>query len=578
MRWVAALVACGTLGGNAVAQDLIVSGVVVLPDGRTPAPAILIEINTASGAIAARSLTGADGTFRVALESRGPFTVRALRVGYRPTVVRSVSASPDPDVLRIVLGQETFRLSAARISTDDVCGIDRESGGLVATAWEEVRKALASSGAGAGESLSTRVMNWRSQRRADGEGPAWQRFGVATFDSPPRSAEPVAVTLAVPAAAMTAPGGAVDYFGPDAEQLVSERFAATHCFRLVGSTAAHSGELGVAVRPAQPGRSIVEFAGTFWIDTATSALRRFEYRFTNGPPEYEIASAGGWMEFDRLSTGRWLVRRWALRAPAPLTPAAAVARWDVAGRRRAARLMEVTRSGGTVVSVTHAGRELLTPATTVFVRVRWREPRGAFAGATVELPDAGLFGSADASGVVAFPDFPVGRHIALASTAAMRAMLLPPIQATVASLGGPGVAATIDLPTDHDLLVDRCGADADRFGKAAVYGQLTGADPLRPVVASVTVSWLADADRGTARANAWEADSTALRTNPTVPPNGRVITVDPLGRWYTCEVPRGASLLVAAHHAGSLAPEIGFLRVSADARLGEVILRPDSPP
>src|SRR6202012_2353940 len=70
---------------------------------------------------------------------------------------------------------------------------------------------------------------------------------------------------------------------PDADVLLDESFARTHCFRRQSADREHPNQVGVAFSPAPAdGRdTIVDVRGTIWLDTAVSQIRSLEFTYTS---------------------------------------------------------------------------------------------------------------------------------------------------------------------------------------------------------------------------------------------------------------------------------------------------------
>ena len=94
-----------------------------------------------------------------------------------------------------------------------------------------------------------------------------------------------------------------NFFAPDADVLLDESFATSHCFRLAADDTSHRGQIGLAFTPA-PGRgrdTLVDVAGVIWIDRATPALRSLEFLYTGlGHPRR--LRAAGTSSFSRCRT------------------------------------------------------------------------------------------------------------------------------------------------------------------------------------------------------------------------------------------------------------------------------------
>src|SRR3989338_4401083 len=137
---VAGLAICATMHPLAGQR---VRGQVLHPDSATAAVGIIVVATDEKGAFLARALTSERGDFELALPGAGRYTVRALRIGYRPTILPALSlAEGETRTIRIVLGGAAVTLAPVRVRGESVCRIRQDSGQQVASLWEEARKAL----------------------------------------------------------------------------------------------------------------------------------------------------------------------------------------------------------------------------------------------------------------------------------------------------------------------------------------------------------------------------------------------------------------------------------------------------
>jgi hypothetical protein len=95
--------------------------------------------------------------------------------------------------------------------------------------------------------------------------------------------------------------------------ILSQWFQERHCFRAT-SHGRDPGLIGLAFEPG-PGAPDYDIQGVLWVDRASAELRYLEYHFTRLPVMMERSAAGGEVHFERLQSGRWIVRRWWMRAP-----------------------------------------------------------------------------------------------------------------------------------------------------------------------------------------------------------------------------------------------------------------------
>lgn len=138
------------------------------------------------------------------------------------------------------------------------------------------------------------------------------------------------------------------FFAPDAAVLLSDVFLDTHCFRLALGDGDREGLIGLAFEPTGEDKSVVDIAGTMWIDMETSELRWLEYFYEYLDPDIASREVGGRVDFRRMPAGTWIVPEWWIRMPT-----VGQAR-DAAGHIR--RFVDgFHQTGGMVLEVREAG-------------------------------------------------------------------------------------------------------------------------------------------------------------------------------------------------------------------------------
>lgn len=551
----------------------LVRGDVVLADDRTPASGAIVEVTDTLHALVARALTTDRGTFSIALPRNGRYGARVLRIGFRPTVVPPFEVAPgEPRSLHIVLTSEPIRLGEVRVAGEDACRIRADSGQLVAQVWEETRKALTSTRLGQpGGHLTASGLSYRSVRDIAGRVVLWQSLTPLTTVGARPFVSASVDSLARLGYATVDAGGTLNYYGPDADALISDEFAAAHCFRLLPPPHERPAWIGVGFRPVRDRKGITDIAGTFWVDRSSAELRLLEYLYTNVPPAVERSHAGGRIEFVRLASGDWLTNRWTIRAPSAVERRSVVRDVPAARGPRPQRMEEVVVSavnvaGGEALSVERGGEELYHGWGIAWDAVlASRAGAAGAAEATVEFPDAGYFAAADSAGRVHLDHVEPGRHAVLISTWAMRALGLDALRRTIeiavpqrpamASITArPAALDTLALPTDEQLLVDRCGKDAVARGRALVVGTLEDEQHAPIEFDTLFVRWIADAARDGAAGRQWLVDS--VRLSGGEPPREKAagwLVIGSFGRWYVCGVPRSSTVRLTLERSGGRA-------------------------
>jgi hypothetical protein len=236
-----------------------------------------------------------------------------LRIGFRPTQLPplQIGATAGP-LVRFVLANQPVVLSSVNVRDRETCRVSADTGMMVARVWEEARKAmlttqLVSEGA-------PLVADWiEYDRGMDSSAHVVRQQRVRASQNPTTHA-----FKSRPAAELDSTGYVVSdttgttYYAPDADVLLSEPFAAGHCFHLVEAprSAGTPNLIGVAFQPVRERRDKNEIDGTLWLDRTTAELRSLEFRYTNLPEYVAPANPGGRVEFLRLNDGHWLVSRW----------------------------------------------------------------------------------------------------------------------------------------------------------------------------------------------------------------------------------------------------------------------------
>ncbi|HWL40996.1 MAG TPA: carboxypeptidase-like regulatory domain-containing protein [Gemmatimonadaceae bacterium] len=251
-----------------------------------------------------------EGGTRTLSAPPGTYRVRVRRIGFLPYLSAPVSL---PHAGELVVPVESARvaLQSVIVTSRSGCGpIDRNDRTL-SLIWDEIAKALRTTQLNARDFESiARYFVYRSRLSADASVVSSDTTFFPVGRSRPFGVRNAAV-LAVHGYVLGDERTGWVYYAPDETVLLSEQFAATHCFRAVRDNK-RSGEVGIEFKPAS-GRKMPEIAGTLWVDEGTAELRELVFRFVNAGV-LEDFRAGGNTRFRRVSSG-WIVSEWSLRAP-----------------------------------------------------------------------------------------------------------------------------------------------------------------------------------------------------------------------------------------------------------------------
>lgn len=363
----------------APARGQVVVGVVEEAETGAPIPGAFVLLEDESGEPRARALSGPAGGFRVGAPGPGTWRLRLERIGYA-----GAASSP----LRLEAGEVRevrFRVAARPVRLREIpveerarCDLLPAEGVALQEVWDEARKALSAT-AWTGQQPYFRFDVVMHTRRLDARGrpvgePVLEEarfYGRHPFRSIP-------ARDLVLGGFVQEPPGHVAYYAPDADVLLSAPFVRRHCFRLARGANGQAGLLGLEFR-ALPESRLPDIEGVMWIDPSSAELRSLEFRYVNlaGPAAEE--ELGGRVEFDRLPSGAWIVRRWWIRTP--------VIEW-VEGRRSREpdrlRMVAIDEGGGQVVAVWLTARiagllpvdtlDVTAPPDSLLVRYELREP------------------------------------------------------------------------------------------------------------------------------------------------------------------------------------------------------------
>jgi hypothetical protein len=339
-----------------------------------PLPGAIVTSLDSAGRTIARAISDEEGRFTVALPPNAS-RLRVIRIGYRPRDI--ALRAPREATFDIAMEHLPAVLEAVRVSDKEVCPGSPERGAAFEV-WQQARDGL----------LATVVA--RELKPADATtltyrtvlAPGSERVRLQTKkETSGRTTRPF-VASATPAF-FARMGYAIEdngtrvYSAPDADVLVDESFAATHCFRLRRDEREHPGQVGVAFTPIRGRDTIIDVQGAIWIDADNPRLRSLDFVYTSIEPAAMEAGAGGHIEFRSMPNGVSFVEWWNLRMAALQQTGSNVRRnIGVLPRRRTdlteLRVHELIDEGGAVLDAEWSDG------------TSWRAQRSAVTGVVVE--------------------------------------------------------------------------------------------------------------------------------------------------------------------------------------------------
>ncbi|MDA1082683.1 MAG: carboxypeptidase regulatory-like domain-containing protein [Gemmatimonadetes bacterium] len=536
--------ASGAQGVTAAQGTATIQGQVVNVDSTTPVPGVVVALIDSTGRERARALTGVDGRFSLTVAAPARYSLRALKIGLRPTVLPLIDvADGETSTERVVLGTESVRLDAVRVEGETSCRISQDSAQTVARLWEQAKGVLAASTmAAGGKFYETTLLRYRNyvpfdERRVVSEtGSIVETAGANGFVSLSED------SLALEGYIVTA-GPRREFRAPDAAVLLSPSFAGGHCFRVVPPPRDRPDQVGIAFQPSSARRGISDIDGTFWLDRESAELRRLEFKYVNLPPRMRRDDAEGWVEFARLPTGDWIVSRWAIRTPVNDHEAQVM-------RNMPARVIGMTTAGGMTRSIAQDDSVIyLNSAASLTVRLTDSDSLNGVVGSAVNILGTQRLGYTDSTHSVTFENLPLGKYRLQAWTPLMLWINADPVERDVDVNNDTGTDFEIKMPT-------AAATNTCVKGWTFVYGAVTRSDGSPAKFAAIRI------DHISSRAAVSSAAEMYRKF-----PAAAIVYSDQYGRWKTCQLPRPTSFALAMgafvgqRHSMSLMSGGGFLRL-----------------
>ena len=287
----------------------------------------MVSLEDRAGRAMDRVIAHSDsGLFLLRATGPGEYRIRAERIGYASTFSDFFNVtSADTLTMELAARIEPITLTGIEAEGDRRCRVRPEEGLAVARAWEEARKALAAAAWTQDRGLYRYEM-LTIRRRLDPRGRRVEREDrdyIEVSAPTPYASRPADSLLAEGFVRLSDSGS--EFWGPDADVLLSDAFLDTHCFRLGPGEREPRELVGLEFEPV-PDRSVAEVTGTMWLDPVSARLERLDFRYINlnVHPRLMAVSPGGGVDFTTLPNGTWIVPSWHLRMFRP-GPAASVA-------------------------------------------------------------------------------------------------------------------------------------------------------------------------------------------------------------------------------------------------------------
>lgn len=288
-------------------------------NGQPVIGAVLLLLDSA-GAVVTRNITNEAGRYRVSVPD-GIRRVRFLRIGYRPRELTIPPVPPGGAIaqLDVRMAQVPAFLAPVHVVAGSNCPrrSDRDAAFAV---WEQARDGLLATVV-AREANPASLIRLRYERVRDGPSLDDRILRQQVrLDSAERATTSFVAAHAardfVRQGFVRVSGDTGAFYGPDADALLDEEFAAGYCFRVAEHDRRRPNQVGLAFTPADRRRGRIDIEGVLWIDTVARALRDIEYGYLGlDDRSTRLVHPGGAVSFAEMPNGAVLIDRWSIRMP-----------------------------------------------------------------------------------------------------------------------------------------------------------------------------------------------------------------------------------------------------------------------
>ena len=537
------------------------------------AGAVFMVLDSA-GASLGRRITDERGQYSIAVTGV-PRRVRIVRIGFQPRDVRISLPRDDAEPFDMAMLRVPTMLAAVDVRDKSHCG-KRSDRAAALGLWEQARAGLLATVV-ARETNTAFVNRLVFERTFDGASNKITRFLVQADSgaSAGKSFNAVHSASDFIAKGFSSDSAGESYlYGPDADVLLDDAFAAGYCFRLAGRVKSRPTEVGLSFSPSDaiPIRGRVDIDGTLWVDTAAREIRDIEYQYVGLPRAFDEYRPGGLISFGQMPNGIVMIDRWYIRNIG--------ARQDTIGDLRGPRVrtwLFASETGGDLARATWPdGSDYHAALGALHVRAVTTEGAPA-RGARILLPGTPYQGTADSAGDIRIADLEPGPYsVEMLIRPLADIGIYVPDALNFVAVRDSTHSVTLHVPTAEKWVSDRCIANRQwQVGDSVfVIGRVLGARGTP--VSGVKLEYLAQSSQGlwallpdfyvTGTDGAFEtcnsqySQGDTLRIKASMPGHGSFVTAVPLRR----EGQRGAhprAFRAVTRHAAHHAVAIGGLRL-----------------
>ena len=465
-----------------------VAGTVRDSSSQLPLPNTAVLVLEPSGRPVARSVTDAQGRFRLATTAttgKGraapktvyPLRLRVLRMGFRPREIPLTAASAgtywDISLVSFPIQLEEVQVVALTCPQRP----DRKQAlGLL----RQVRMSLLANVVARSQSSAT-MQRLLYERRYEG---ASGRVASQSVRRRITSSTTEAFSAARSAAAFGHQGfnedsdGAHTYVGPDAETLLDDAFAERYCFKVAPPDRTRPLQVGLGFEPVDREDGRIDIIGTVWVDTLSRVLRDMNFHYVGLDPQTTALSPEGRLSFRELSNGVVIIDQWSLRlgSGGRQSGRTLVGRTqDVSGGGARERPQEI---GGEIARATWPdGYTWQAPLGTIRLRAVDGQGRPA-SGSVVQLLDTDYQATTDLTGTFVLSDLLPGPYTASVRDPRLAALDVPSTTTVrLQAVRDSTVDARVVVESADDYVIKRCGYESGIIaGRGRLLGRVLRAD------------------------------------------------------------------------------------------------------
>jgi hypothetical protein len=303
------------LAGPASIAAQSITGAVIEAGTSAPLPGVLVSLLDDEGERLRAALSDEAGRFSMEVARFGRYRLRAERIGLETTMSQTFDLfSTNPHFERLLMGERPVLIEGIVVdSRVQQCRLDPERGAQIQRWWQDVRTALDVSAVVQAEGLASFELErfereWDAGLRRIVAQDSRTEMNLSNRPFVSEEAEFLGNGGFVQGDAM----GQRQYYAPDAEVLLSDVFLSGHCFS-ISDERTDEGLVGLSFEPTLD-RAVSDITGTLWVDSTTAELQSLDFRYAN-LPELPDNESGGYVAFEYLPSGAWMVGDWYIRMP-----------------------------------------------------------------------------------------------------------------------------------------------------------------------------------------------------------------------------------------------------------------------